>query len=129
MLTVHTLNDRIRAHSSNAAHAVEIPPNARVLVCNGQVGTRLDGSVPADAQEQIEVIFERIGIILGAAGMGFADVVKFTVYVTDNAIFDHYFRVRARLMGEHSPPATLLIVAGFPRPGVQVEIETLAAKA
>ena len=38
MLTAHTLNDRICAHSSNAAHAMEIPPNARMLFCNGQVG-------------------------------------------------------------------------------------------
>jgi enamine deaminase RidA (YjgF/YER057c/UK114 family) len=129
MLTVHTLNDRIRAHSSNAAHAVEMPPNARTLVCNGQVGVRFDGTVPASGQEQVEVIFERIGLILAAAKMNFADVVKFTVYVTDKAIFDDYFRVRQRFMGDHSPPATLLIVAGFPRRGVQVEIETLAAKA
>jgi hypothetical protein len=28
MLTVHTLNDRICAHSTNAAHAIEVPPNA-----------------------------------------------------------------------------------------------------
>ena len=129
MLTGHTLNDRVRAHSSNAAHAVEIPPNARILVCNGQVGARLDGTVPERPADQIEVIFERIATILAAARMTFADVVKFTVYVTDKAIFDDYFRVRARLMGERSPPATLLIVAGFPRPGVQVEIETVAAKA
>ena len=45
MLTVHTLNDRICAHSNNAAHGLEIPANARILFCNGQVGARLDGTV------------------------------------------------------------------------------------
>ena len=128
MVTFHTLNDQICAHSSNAAHGTEIPPNARILFCNGQVGARPDGTVPQDTRDQIEVIFERIGIILAAAGMTFADVVKFTVYVTDKTILDDYFRIRGRLMGEHNPPATLLIVDGFPRPGVQVEIETVAAK-
>jgi hypothetical protein len=29
--------------------------------------------------------------------MTFADVVKFTVYVTDKAILDDYFRIRGRL--------------------------------
>ena len=113
MLTAHTLNDRICAHSTNAAHAMEVPPNARLLFCNGQVGARLDGTVPKDPMGQIEVIFERIRMILAAANMAFEDVVKFT----------------ARLMADHNPPATLLIVDKFPRSGVDVEIETIAAKA
>jgi 2-iminobutanoate/2-iminopropanoate deaminase len=128
MLTAHTLNDRIRAHSNNAAHGMEIPANARVLFCNGQVGVRLDGSVPEEPLEQIEVIFERIGIILAASRMTFADVVKFTVYVTDKSILDAYWRVRARVMGDHNPPATLLVVMPFPRAGVKIEIEAIAAK-
>ncbi len=128
MLTAHTLNDRIRAHSNNAAHGMEVPANARILFCNGQVGVRLDGSVPEEALEQIEVIYERIGIILAASRMTFADVVKLTVYVTDKSILDAYFRVRARVMGDHNPPATLLVVMPFPREGVKVEIETIAAK-
>ena len=129
MLTVHTLNDRICPHSNNAAHGTEVPPNARILFCNGQVGARLDGTVPEDSLEQIEVIFERIRIILAASNMTFADVVKFTVYVTDTSILDDYFCVRSRIMRDHSPPATLLVVNKFPRPGVEVEIETIAAKA
>ena len=129
MLTAHTLNDRICAHSTNAAHAIEVPPNARMLFCNGQVGARLDGTVPEDPLEQIEVIFERIRIILAASNMTFEDVVKFTVYVTDKSILDDYFGIRGRIMGDHNPPATLLVVNKFPRPGVEVEIETIAAKA
>jgi enamine deaminase RidA (YjgF/YER057c/UK114 family) len=129
MLTAHTLDDRICAHSNNAAHAMEVPPNARILFCNGQVGARLDGTVPADPLEQIEVIFERIRIILAASNMTFEDVVKFTVYVTDKSMLDDYFRVRGRIMGHHNPPATLLVVKAFPRSGVEVEIETIAAKA
>lgn len=129
MLTLHMLNDRICAHSNNAAHATEVPPNARILFCNGQVGARLDGTVPEDPLEQIEVIFERIRIILAASNMTFEDVVKFTVYVTDKSILDDYFCIRARFMGEHNPPATLLVVKKFPRSGVEVEIETIAAKA
>jgi 2-iminobutanoate/2-iminopropanoate deaminase len=129
MLTVHTLNDRICAHSNNAAHGIEVPSNARILFCNGQVGARLDGTVPSDRLEQIEVIFERIRIILAACNMTLKDVVKFTVYVTDKSILEDYFRVRRRIMGDHNPPATLLIVKEFPRSGVEAEIETIAAKA
>jgi enamine deaminase RidA (YjgF/YER057c/UK114 family) len=108
---------------------MEVPANARLLFCNGQVGARLDGSVPESPRQQIEVIFERIAIILTAAGMRFADVVKLTVYVTDKATLDDYFAVREGVMGDHRPPATLLVVGPFPRPGVEVEIEAIAAKA
>ena len=128
MLTAYTLNDRICAHSNDAAHAMEVPANARLLFCNGQVGARLDGTVPENPLEQIEVIFERIRIILAASSMTFADVVKFTVYVTDKSILRDYQRVRAPIMGQHNPPATFLVVNKFPRPGVEVEIETIAAK-
>jgi hypothetical protein len=31
-------------------------------------------------------------------------------------------------MGDHNPPATLLVVKKFPRSGVEVKIETIAAK-
>ena len=128
MSTAYTLNDRVRAHSTNAAHAMEVPPNARLLFCNGQVGTCLDGTIPEDPGEQVEVIFERIDIILAAAGMTFADVVKLSVYVADKSILDAYFRVRARVMGNHNPPATLLVVNPFARPGIEIEIEAVAAK-
>jgi 2-iminobutanoate/2-iminopropanoate deaminase len=129
MLTVHTLNDRICAHSSNAAHATEVPTNARLLFCNGQVGARLDGTIPDAPLEQIEVIFERIRLTLAASNMSFEDVVKLTVYVTDKSILDDYFSIRRRIMGDHNPPATLLVVKAFPRSGVEVEIEAIAAKA
>ena len=124
MLTVHTLNDQICA-----AHATEVPPHARTLFCNEQVGARLDGTVPEDPREQLEVIFERVRIILAASNMTFGDVVKFTVYITDTSILDDYFSIRGRIMGDHNPPATLLVVKTFPRSGVVVEIETVAAKA
>lgn len=128
MLKVHTLNDHIRAHSNNAGHATEVPANARWLYCNGQVGARMDGTIPATSKEQIHVIFDRIGTILATADMTFQDVVKFSVYVTDGDIVADYLDVRGDYMGDHNPPATLLVVNPFPRAGIKVEIEAIAAK-
>lgn len=127
-LKVHTLNDTVCPHFNNAAHGVEIPPGARVLFTNGQVGARPDGTVPDDPAEQLEVIFERLKTVLAASDMGFGDVVRFTVYVTDMDILDDYSRISQRLLQGHNPAAILLIVEGFPRPGVQVEVEVIAAR-
>lgn len=127
-LKIHTLNGKICPHFNDAAHGVEIPPGARLLFTNGQVGARPDGTVPDDTGEQMEVIFERLEAVLEASDMGFGDVVKFTVYATDKRIFDDYQRVAERVLAGHKPAAVLLIVESFPRPGVQVEVEVVAAK-
>lgn len=129
MLKVHMLNDKICPHTNNAAHGVEISGGARLLFTNGQVGARKDGTVPKEITEQFEVIFERLGHILAASHMGFADVVKLTVYVTDKGHFDAFHRVRDRHMKDHNPAATMLVVGPFPRPGVEAEVEVIAAKA
>jgi len=128
MLKAHTLNDQICAHSNNAAHGMEVPANARILFCNGQVGANIEGIVPTEPLKQIEIIFDRICTILAASNMALGDVVKLTIYVTDKTIIDDYQKVRDRLMGTHNPPAVLLLVDSFPRPGVEVEIEAIAAK-
>ena len=128
MLKVHVLNDQICAHSNNAAHSIEVPAGARLLFCNGQVGAHKDGTVPIDPTEQIEVIFGRIRTILVSAHMAWHDIVKLTVYVTDKAVISDFLEARARHLGDHNPPAVRLLVDSFPRPGVKVEIEAVAAR-
>lgn len=128
MLTIHNLKDRICGHRDDAGHAAEVPAGARLLFCNGQVGARQDATVPDDVAEQVEIIFERIAAILAAGRMVFRDIAKVAVYVTDEKFFDDFYRARPRYMGDHNPPTVLLVVGPFPRPGVQIEIEVVAAK-
>ena len=126
MLTTHIL-DSIHPHSSNVAHGVEVAAGARLMFANGQVGTRRDGTTPESAAEQTEVAFERIGKILEAANMTLGDIARLTVYLTDRAHRDAFFAVRDRVMGDHKPGATILIVAGLARPELKVEVEIVAA--
>ena len=128
MAVLHTLNEQIFANTNNAAHGTEIPANARLLFSNGQVGQRLDGSIPDSPAEQVEVIFERLRIILEAADMSFDEVIKFSVFVTNARILEDFQRIRLEKMGDNAPPATLLVVGPFPRPGIEIEIEAVAAK-
>ena len=127
MLKLHVL-DRLYRHSSNVAHGVEVPAGARLLFTNGQVGTRPDGTTPATTAEQIEVAFERLGAVLAAAGMGFEDVVRFDVYFTDRIDVPTFVRIRDRVMGDHKPGATFIVVKGLARPDLKIEIEAVAAK-
>ena len=127
MLKVHVL-DQLHHHRSNVAHGVEVPAGARLLFTNGQVGTKPDGSTPEATAEQVEVIFDRLKAVLKAADMTSYDIVCFDVYVTDRADIDPFAKVRDRIMGDHKPGATLLVVNGLARPELKIEIEAVAAK-
>jgi enamine deaminase RidA (YjgF/YER057c/UK114 family) len=74
------------------------------------------------------VAFERLGEVLRAAGMGFADVVRFDVYFTDRADVPVFVAIRDRVMGAHKPGATFIVVQGLARPELKIEIEAVAAK-
>jgi enamine deaminase RidA (YjgF/YER057c/UK114 family) len=128
MLKVHVL-DTIYPHSRNAAHAVEVPPGARLLFTNGQTGTQPDGVMPTSAGEQAAVVFERLQAILQAADMTFQDIVRLNAYLTDEADIQTFLDVRDRMLGNHNPAATFFIVKALVRPELKIEIEAVAAKA
>lgn len=127
MLKVHVL-DELYHHSSNVAHGVEVPAGARLMFTNGQVGTKPDGTTPEATADQAEVIFGRLKVILEAANMTLGDVVRFDVYLTDQADVKTFVEVRDRFMDDHKPGATLLIIKGLARPELKIEIEAVAAK-
>ena len=127
MLKVHVL-DQLHHHRSNVAHGVKVPAGARVLFTNGLVGTKPDGPTPEATAEQVEVIFDRLKAVLKAADMTLNDIVRFDVYVTDRADIDPFAEVRDRIMGDHTPGATQLVVHGLARPELKIEIEAVAAK-
>ncbi len=126
-MTIHML-ETLYPHSSNYAHAVEVPAGARMLISNGQIGTMPDGTTPEDIEGQTEVVFDRLEEILAAAGMTFGNIVRFNTYLTEAEYQDAYKAIRDRRMGDHKPAATLLIVKALARPNLKIEIEIIAAK-
>jgi len=127
VLKVHVL-ESIYPHSRNVAHAVEVPPGARLLYTNGQIGTKLDGFTPESAAEQAVIVFERLATILEAADMSFADIVRFNTYLTDADDIQDYLDVRDGVMGDHKPGNTFFLIDGLVRPNLKVEVEAVAAK-
>lgn len=127
MLKVHVL-DGLYHHSSNVAHGVEVPPGARLLFTNGQVGTKLDGTTPETTTEQAEVVFTRVEAVLAAANMALSDIVRLTVFLTDQQDVGTVVKVRDRVMGDHKPGAIILVVKALARPELKIEIEAIAAR-
>ncbi len=127
MLKAHVLDD-LYHHSSNVAHGVEVPAGARLLFTNGQVGTKPDGTTPETTAEQAEVVFARVAAVLDAANMTLSDIVRLTVFLTDQGDVGTFVKARDRVMGDHKPGAIILIVRGLARPELKIEIEAIAAK-
>ncbi|MGP9820879.1 RidA family protein [Salinarimonas sp. NSM] len=120
--------DTIRPPFANYAHAVEVPPGARLLLASGQLGIDKDEHVPEDAGAQADLCFANIAAVLADAGMGPADVVRINAFVSDRAYLKPYMEARDRWVPSPAPASTLVIVSGFAREVFKVEIEVIAAK-
>ncbi len=103
------------------------------LLCDGFVfftgftGTRADGSFSSDPEEQIRDAFAKVGAVLKAGGMRFADVVEMTSYhVGLRAHLEIFKSVRNEHVSEPYPAWTAIEVAGFVSEGAIVEIRVIA---
>lgn len=97
------------------------------LYTSGQVG--LDPAtgnlVEGGFEAQARRVFDNLRAVLTAAGCGFADVVKATVYLADMADFPVLNAIYAEAMSSHRPARSTVQAAGLPK-GARVEIDLVA---
>jgi enamine deaminase RidA (YjgF/YER057c/UK114 family) len=108
---------------SRYAHGVVHSARARRLVIAGQVGARIDGSMPEDLAGQMEIAWDNLTAILAEAGMSLGDLVKINVFVTVPGSVGLYRSIRDRRLGGHLCAATYLEVAGLAAPHILFEID------
>jgi 2-iminobutanoate/2-iminopropanoate deaminase len=82
--------------------------------------------VGGDAVTQVRQVFKNMAAILKAAGAGFGDVLKVTVYLTDVADRPRINPVRQEVFGKTRPASTLIGVKELALPGMKVEIDAVA---
>jgi reactive intermediate/imine deaminase len=76
---------------------------------------------------QIHQVFKNLRAIVTAAGAGFDDVVKATVFLTDLSHFALVNQIMAEYFREPYPARAAVGVASLPR-GAQVEVECIVAR-
>jgi 2-iminobutanoate/2-iminopropanoate deaminase len=96
----------------------------------------LSGQVPIDPatgelvaggiEPQVVRVLDNLRAVLEAAGCGFPQVVRTTVYLTDLKDFDAMNAVYARYFNEVRPARATVQVTALPR-GARVEIDAIAA--
>jgi enamine deaminase RidA (YjgF/YER057c/UK114 family) len=124
----HFSPEQLRAPFGRYHHAVELGRPERWLVLSGLLAVRPDGSVPEDAEEQARVILACIDACLAEAGMGRADVVRLTTYITEPEHRPAYMRARDAWVADPPPASTLVVVKALALPACKVEIEAIAAR-
>lgn len=85
-------------------------------------GSLIEGSIA----EQTQRCFDNLAAVLEAAALGFGNVVKVNVYLTDMADFAEMNGVYARQFEEPYPARTTVAVAALPL-GARVEIDLVAS--
>jgi 2-iminobutanoate/2-iminopropanoate deaminase len=75
---------------------------------------------------QARQVFANLEAVLQAAGAGFADVAKVTVYLTDIDDRPRINPVRQEVFGEVRPASTLVEVSRLAVAGARVEIDAIA---
>ena len=97
-----------------------------LVICSGQLG--LDpatGELVAGVEAQAERALKNLAAVLDAAGLGFGDVVKTTIFLADMGDFAAVNEVYARFMPDPPPARSTVQVAALPKGGL-VEIEAIA---
>jgi 2-iminobutanoate/2-iminopropanoate deaminase len=79
-----------------------------------------------DVVAQTRQVFENMRAVLEAAGCGFEDVVKVTVFLTDVDDRARINPVRIEVFGDARPASTLVEVPRLAVEGAKVEIECVA---
>lgn len=105
-----------------------VAPAGRLLFCSGQIAlSPQTGHLVAagDVRAQTEQVMHNIQAVLGAAGAGFADVVKSTIFLTDLGDFVEVNEVYRRYFPDPPPARSTVQAAALPR-GALIEIEVVA---
>ncbi len=97
------------------------------LYCSGQIALdpKSGALVTGGAREQAARCLENLAAVLSAAGAGFSDVVKTTVYLADLADFAAVNEVYAEYFPEDPPARACVQAAALPK-GARVEIDCVA---
>ena len=107
---------------------VVLEPGHRIAFLTGRIGTNADGSISDDFETQARNALASVGVLLDEAGMGWPDVVKINIYLTDPADIPVWVRVRDEVIGDSRPAGTGVIVKALANPKARVEVTAIAAQ-
>jgi 2-iminobutanoate/2-iminopropanoate deaminase len=107
-------------------NALQVDGASRLLFISGQIPATADGHTPADFESQCRLVWTNIHAALAAAGLGPANLVKVTTYLSNREHAAANGAIRRESLGDHRPALTVVIAKIFD-PAWLLEIEAIAA--
>jgi reactive intermediate/imine deaminase len=119
---------RVPGQPEPISHYTDAVRAGDLLFVSGCVPVDAEGKLVGgeDVSAQARRVFENVSAVLAAAGAGFEDVVKVTVYLTDVDDRSKINPVRQEFFGKTRPASTLVEVSRLAVPGAKVEVEAVA---
>jgi enamine deaminase RidA (YjgF/YER057c/UK114 family) len=108
---------------------VAVATGGRLVCIAGQTAITPEFAVvgEGDLAAQTRAAIESVGIALRAAGAGWDDVVRRTIYTVAPTEFEVIARAIAEVTGDSAdPPQTIIGVTGLALPQLMIEIEVTA---
>ena len=112
--------------SGGYSQALDVRGATRWLVISGQIPVDRAGGVPESFAEQADLVWANILAQLDAAGMGVANLVKVTTFLSSRQYAQENGEARRRALGGHAPALTV-IIAGIYDETWLLEVEAVAA--
>jgi reactive intermediate/imine deaminase len=110
------------------SYCTAVASSGELLFVSGLVAVDARGALVGgdDVVAQTRQVFENMREVLSAAGCGFEDVVKVTIFLTDVDDRPLINPVRQEVFGATRPASTLVEVPRLAVEGAKVEIECVA---
>ena len=112
----------------NYSHAIEVDSNSRLLFISGLNGYLADGkTMPDTFEEQGEIIWGHIGVILKSAGMTYENIISLRTYLSSPEYDEPNVNLRMKYLGDNHPALTV-ICCQLLESKWKLEIEAVAAQ-
>lgn len=100
-----------------------------LLFISGQAPISAEGELvgEGDFEAQVEQTLDNLRAVLAESGASMSDIVKLTVFLTDISKLRDYSQIKSRHIDGPQPASTALEVSALAMPGMQIEIEAVAA--
>jgi 2-iminobutanoate/2-iminopropanoate deaminase len=113
--------------SGGYAQAVRLRGVEELLFVSGQIPVDAAGAVPEGFADQCRLVWRNVEAQLRAGGMGLADIVKVTTFLSDRFYAAENSAIRREVLADLTPALTI-IIAGIYDPAWLLEIEVIAAR-
>ncbi|MFB7158799.1 RidA family protein [Lysinibacillus sp. NPDC056232] len=109
-------------------HQIEVTGPQKWLTLSGQLGLEVDGTVPENPLEQLQLALENIKRNLESAEMDVCDLTKLVFYLVGDFEAEQRRKIIGDFLGEHLPCTTMIYVVALAAPVFKVEVDACACK-